>query len=479
MPKFYVTTPIYYPNDIPHIGHAYTTLAADVLARWHKIKGEEVFFLTGTDEHGKKIEEAARKKGVETKQFVDSLIPEFKSAWESLNIQYDRFIRTTDEDHLAVVRSLLQKAYDNNDIYLGKYQGYYCTACEAYYPEKDLLEGKLCPTHKIPAEWVEEETYFFKLSKYQDKILKLCEGDFIKPDFRKEEILNRIQEGLKDISISRKNLKWGIPLPFDQDHTCYVWFDALANYLTGIGYLENPKQFKKFWPADCHIMAKDIIWFHAVIWPGILLSANIDLPTHVVAHGYWTLEGEKISKTAGNIITPAEMVQIAGVDSARYYLFSSMAFGQDGDINKQAVIEKHNSELADNLGNLISRVSALIEKTEMEKCDNALARKLDIRQIEKYYSDFEFHKILEVIFTFIGECNRHIDEKQIWKTKDKKELYQLADSIKIAAIILYPFVPESAERISQAFNFELTFAQILRPLEISAIKKVQPLFRKI
>lgn len=478
MNKFYVTTPIYYPNAVPHIGHAYTTLAADILARYYKLLGYDVFFLTGTDEHGKKLEETALAAGKSPREFIDALIPEYKKAWADFNIQYDRFIRTSDPDHQKVVQTILQKVYDQGDIYLGKYEGWYCTACEAYYQQKDL-EDKCCPIHKKEVTWLEEETYFFKLSKYQDQIQKICETDVIVPSFRKEEILNRIREGLKDLSISRKNLKWGIPLPFDPTHTCYVWFDALTNYLTGIGYLDNQEQFKKYWPADAHIMAKDILWFHTVIWFGILLAAQIEIPKKVVAHGFWTLEGDKISKSSGNYITPHEMINLAGVDSARYYLFSSMAFGQDGDINKAMVIEKHNSELANNLGNLVMRVSALIEKSGLESCENKLISKLNLEEIQKDFSDFEFKKILENVFAFITECNKYIDENQVWKTKDKKELYQLADSIKTIAIVLSPFLPQAAERISQTFGFKISWKNISKPLEISEIRKSEPLFAKI
>jgi len=476
--KFYITTPIYYPNGIPHIGHAYTTLAADILARYHKLKGDDVFFLTGTDEHGKKIEESAQKNGLDPKTFVDQLIPEFKSAWESFNIEYDRFIRTSDKDHYAVVQNILQQVYDKGDIYLGEYEGWYCTACEAYYQEKDL-ENKCCPIHKKEVQWLKEETYFFKLSKYQKQIKEICESGIITPDFRKEEILNRIEEGLKDLSISRKNLKWGIPLPFDENHTCYVWFDALANYLTGIKYLESKEQFKKYWPADAHIMAKDILWFHTAIWFGILLSLDLEMPKKVVAHGFWTLEGEKISKTTGNYITPIEMIDIAGVDSARYYLFSSMAFGQDGDINKAMLIEKHNSELANNLGNLVMRTSALIEKSEIKQCENKLAKKININEIEKHFDYFELHKVLENVFSFISECNKYIDANEIWKTKDPCELYQLADSIKIVAIILYPFMPQTCQNISKTLNFKISWDKISQALEVSDIKKSEPLFKKI
>ncbi len=476
--KFYITTPIYYPNGVPHIGHAYTTLTADVLARYHKIKGDDVFFLTGTDEHGKKIKEYAEQNNLDPKAFVDKLIPEFKLAWEKLNIKYDKFIRTTDDDHIKTVQNILQKSYDNGDIYLGNYKGWYCTACEAYYQEKDL-ENKCCPIHKKEVSWLEEETYFFKLSKYQNQIKEICESGIIIPDFRKEEILNRINEGLKDLSISRKNLDWGIPLPFDQTHTCYVWFDALSNYLTGIGYLDNPEQFKKYWPADAHIMAKDILWFHTVIWFGILLSVGLEMPKKVVAHGYWTLEGEKISKTTGNYITPVEMIDLAGLDSARYYLFSSMAFGQDGDINKTILIEKHNSELANNLGNLVMRTSALIEKAGMKQCENKIAEKLNIIEIEKHFDSFELHKILENVFAFISECNKYIDANEIWKTKEPSELYQLADSIKIIAIILYPFMPQTCESIAQTLSFKISWENISMPLQISEIKKSEPLFKKI
>ncbi len=476
--KFYVTTPIYYPNGIPHIGHAYTTVAADIVNRWHKLKGEETYFLTGTDEHGKKIEEAAQAQNMEPKAFVDTLIPEFKKAWEVLDIEYDRFIRTTDSDHIKAVEHILQTVFDKGDIYLGKYVGHYCTACEAYFQEKDLENG-CCPIHKKPVQWLEEETYFFKLSKYQEQILKLCESDFILPAFRRDEICNRIKEGLKDISISRKNLKWGIALPFDKEHVCYVWFDALTNYLTALGYPDKTENFAKFWPADAHIMAKDIAWFHAVIWPGILFAAGLEQPKHVAVHGWWTLNGDKISKSSGNYITPAQVVQIAGVDTARYFLFSAMAFGQDGDLSKPAIIETHNT-LANNLGNLVMRVSALIEKANgFETCENDLIAKLDLRDIENKFELFEFHKVLESVMAFVGDCNRHIDAQQVWKTKDKKELYKLAENIKAIAIILSPFMPTTCQKIAQTYHFELAWTALKQPLTKQDIKKASPLFAKL
>jgi methionyl-tRNA synthetase len=288
--KYYVTTPIYYPNDIPHIGHAYTTIVADILARYHKLLGKEVFFLTGTDEHGKKIQETAEKVGKKPKEFIDELIPKFEEAWKKLNIEYDRFIRTTDKDHEKVVQEVLQKVYDSGKIEKGKYSGLYCTGCEAYYTEKDLENG-CCPIHKRPIEELSEETYFFKLSEYQDKLLKIYEEnpEFIQPASRRQEVINRVKEGLKDLSVSRTSFDWGIPLPFDKKHVCYVWFDALFNYYSGV-------KGKGFWPADVHLIGKDILWFHAVYWPAMLMAAELELPKTIFAHGWWTFDKEKISK---------------------------------------------------------------------------------------------------------------------------------------------------------------------------------------
>ncbi len=316
--KFYVTTPIYYPNDVPHIGHAYTTIAADILNRWYKLKGFETRFLTGTDEHGKKIEKAAKAKGKNPREFVEGLVPKFKDAWKKLEIEYDRFIRTTDKDHEKKVREILEKVYKKGDIYLGEYKGYYCTECEAYYTEKDLKEG-CCPTHKIKIEKLKEPSYFFRLSKYQDKLVKLYEKNpkLILPPFRRKEIINRLKEGLQDLSISRTGFSWGIPLPFDKKHVTYVWFDALLNYVSGA---------KGFWPADLHLIGKDILWFHTVIWHAILLSADLELPKSVFAHGWWTFNKEKISKSRGKVINVDELINIAGADSARYFLFRANSF---------------------------------------------------------------------------------------------------------------------------------------------------------
>ena len=477
--KFYVTTPIYYPNDIPHIGHAYTTIAADILARWHKLLGEDVFFLTGTDEHGKKIEQTAIKHGKSPKAFVDELVPKFKEAWNKLNIKYDRFIRTTDKDHEDNVKKILEIVYEKGDIYLGEYEGYYCTSCEAYYLEKDLLD-ECCPIHKTKIERLREKTYFFKLSKYQNKLLELYKKNFqfIQPEFRKKEIINRVKEGLNDLSISRTSFKWGIEIPFDKTHITYVWFDALTNYYTAT----REKGKEKFWPADVHLVGKDILWFHSVIWPAMLISAGIKTPKTVFAHGWWTFDKEKISKSAGKVINVDELINIAGVDSARYFLFRETPFGDDGDFSEQALIDRHNNELANKLGNLVSRVSALAETHGIKKSSNKLAKKLNLKKIEKHFDNYELDKALNEIFAFIDICNEYIQNKKPWEsnTKGKQEiLYELSDSIKAIAILLSPFIPETSEKISQVFNFKISYKNIKTPLKVSKIKKSPILFQKI
>ncbi len=469
--KFYVTTPIYYPNDIPHIGHAYTTIAADIISRWHKILGYDVWFLTGTDEHGKKIQNVAEKANKTPKEFVDALVPKFKEAWKKLDIQYNRFIRTTDKDHEKKVQEILQKVYDKGDIYLGKYEGYYCTGCEAYYTEKDLEDG-CCPIHKTKIEKLKEPSYFFKLSKYQKKLLDFYKKnpEFISPKFRQKEIINRVEEGLSDLSISRTSFTWGIQLPFDKKHICYVWFDALINYISGAN---------GFWPADVHLVGKDIIWFHTVYWPAMLMSAGIELPKKVFAHGWWTLDKEKISKSRGKVINVDELISIAGVEAVRYFLFRETPFGEDGDFSEKALIDRYNNELADKLGNLISRVAALAEKYGIEKSDNKLLKKLKLKEIEKHFEKYEIDKVLNEIFAFIDKCNEYIQGKKPWETHDTKVLYELADSIKAIGILLFPFIPSTGEKIAKQFGFEIDYEEIKKPLKNNKIKKSEILFKKI
>jgi methionyl-tRNA synthetase len=472
--KFYVTTPIYYPNDIPHVGHAYTTIVADVISRFYRLNGYDVFFLTGTDEHGKKIQEAAEKAGKKPKEFVDELIPKFKDAWKKLNINYDRFIRTTDKDHEKIVQEVLQKVYDKGDIYFGKYEGLYCVACERYYTEKELENGN-CPIHKRPAILLKEDSYFFRLSKYQKKLLELYKKnpEFIFPESRRNEVISRVKEGLRDFSISRTSFDWGIKLPFDKKHVCYVWFDALLNYYSAT-------KDNGYWPADAHLMAKDIVWFHAVYWPAMLMSARIKLPKRLLVHGYWTFDKEKISKSNGKIINVDELISLTkNPDSVRYFLLREMVFGEDGDFSEKALIERYNGELVNKLGNLVSRVSGLIEKEGLEKCENLLVKKMNIKKFNELIQNNEFDKGLNDVFAFIDRCNEYVQHKKPWETKNKKVLYELADSIRVIAILLWPFMPTTCEKIAKQFNFEINLRGLKTPLKISKIKKGEHLFSPI
>jgi len=477
--KYYVTTPIYYPNGIPHIGTAYTTIAADIVARWHKLLGKDVVFLTGTDEHAKKVYQVAVDSGEDPRKFVDRFSKEFSKQWDKLNIKYDRFIRTTDDDHVEVVEEILNKANEKGDIYKGEYEGYYCQGCEAYYTEKDLVDG-CCPIHKKKVELLKEPSYFFKLSKYQDKLLKFYKDnpDFLLPKYRANEIINRVKEGLRDLSISRRDYGWGIKLPFDKEHVCYVWYDALTNYLTGVGYLRDKKKFKDFWPADVHLIGKDISWFHCVIWPAMLMSVGIKPPKSVFSHGWWTVEDEKISKS-GKLIEIDELIAIAGVDSARYFLFRETPFGQDGDFSKKVLIDRHNNELVNKLGNLVSRVSGLAEKHGIERCDNKLLGKLKLKKIEKFIEGFELDKALNEIFAFIDVCNEYVQSSRPWESKDKKVLYELVDSVKVIGILLWPFIPSTSEKIASQIGFEISYDEIGRPLKVGKVKKGGHVFERV
>lgn len=463
---FYVTTPIYYANAPPHIGSAYTTIAADVLARWNKIQGKEVFFLTGTDEHGQKIQETAEKNKKTPKEYVDNIASKFQEAFKLLNISNDYFIRTTNKEHEKEVQKILQELYDKKFIYKGIYEAYYCVGCEQYLTKSDLVDEK-CPLHLTEPKIIKEEAYMFKLSKFQNQLLKLIKSNKynILPKERIKEVATFIENGLQDISISRlkEKVPWGIELPFDKKHTCFVWVDAFWNYLTG---LEINKKFDKFWPPDIQLMAKDIFRVHATIWPALLLALKIKLPKTLFIHGYFTINGKKMSKSLGNIIDPIKLVEKYGSDSVRYYMLRKISFGQDGDVSEQALQDAHNNELANKLGNLVSRISALAEKYGISKTKSSLSIAKTEKAVKKHFENYELDKALNEIFSFIDSCNEYIQNKKPWETKDKKVLYELVEAIRQFTPLLEPFIPETASRIAEIFKTD-------------KIKKAQILFQKI
>ncbi len=470
--KFYVTTAIDYVNAAPHIGHAYEKVCTDVIARWHRLLGEDVFFLTGVDENAQKNVEAAQKAGVDVKKFVDKNAGLFIELCDKLNISYDDFIRTTAKEHAITVKKILQKIIDKGDIYKGLYEGLYCVGCEAYYTKKDLINNK-CPEHNKEPELRKEKAYFFKLSKYKRELLKII-PKYVIPESRKNEIISRISQELNDTCISRRGAKWGVDFPSDKDFKVWVWIDALINYISGLKGKE-----KKYWPADLHVIGKGINWFHSVIWPAILLSAGYELPKKLLVHGYLNLAGKKISKSLGNVINPLELLNKYRSDSIRYSLLKCSVF-EDSDYSEEILIERHNNELADKLGNLVSRVFALAEKYGIEKCENGLLKRLKLKKIKNCLKSYELDRALAEIFAFIDACNEYVQEKKPWETKDRKVLYELADSIKAIAILLSSFIPETAEKIAGQLGFKVKdLGQIDKKLPKRKIKKGSILFKKI
>ena len=465
MPKetYYITTAIDYPNAKPHIGHAYEKIVGDFLARWHKLNGDDVFFLTGTDEHGQKIEKTAKEAGKTPKQFVDEMSGHFKQLCEKLNICNNSFIRTTDKKHVKTCTEIWTKVFDKGLIYKGTYSGLYCTGCEAFYTEKDVPDG-LCPTHQKPVENLSEESYFFKLGEFQQKIIQHIEQypDFIQPDARRNEISNRLKEPLKDLSVSRTTFKWGIPVPQDKKHVIYVWFDALLNYLSGIAYPTT--KYQKYWPAKCHLIGKDIIWFHTVIWPAILFAADIQLPKTVYCHGFLTVNGQKMSKSLGNVIDPIYIIDAYGADPLRYALLREVPAGEDGDFSEKTLIDRNNSDLADTLGNLLQRASVLIQKnfhnhipicgplTDKEKELEAAIP--DIQKLNELVANYKWHHVVEQIWNYVGRCNKYVNDTEPWKQTNNPErlgtiLYTLAEHLRIISILVWPIIPASAEKIAE------------------------------
>ncbi len=475
--KFYATTPIYYVNDVPHIGHAYTTIAADVLARYYRMKigGDNVYFLTGTDEHGAKIAQAAEKNKMTPQEFVDQKAAQFQMVWDRLDISNNDFIRTTEKRHEKVVIEFWKKLktaktpFKNDAIYEAEYEGLYCVGCEAFKTETELIDDK-CPDHKTKCEVVKEKNWFLRLSDYGDALKKLIEANELQilPVERKNEILGLIKTGLKDVAISRQNVKWGIPLPFDKKQTTYVWIDALSNYISALGGPKG-KLYKKFWPADVHITGKDIIKFHSLIWPAMLLALKLPLPKMIFCHGYFTINGQKMSKTIGNVIAPDELVTKYGTDATRYLLLSQFGFGTDGDFSKERLDNIYNAALANELGNLVSRVLAMTEKyfnatvpefqVDYDKYF-AFDLKTDWERYDFFMKNLKFDEALNVIWENVRRCNAYIDKEKPWElvTQNRDVLadviYNLLETMRQTAIMLMPFMPQKADTILEHLGYE-------------------------
>ncbi len=473
--KFYITTPIYYPSADFHIGHCYTTIIADAIARYKRLSGYDVFFQTGTDEHGQKIEKKALETGVTPKEYVDPIIENAKDLWKKLGISYDYFIRTTDEDHVKRVQEIFKIMYDKGDIYKGEYKGLYCTPCESFWTESQLDENGACPDCHREVHEVKEEAYFFRLSKYQDKLIEYYDKhpDFIQPISRKNEMLNNfIKPGLEDLCVSRTSFKWGIPVTFDKDHVIYVWIDALTNYITSLGYPdENSELFKKYWPADLHLVGKEIVRFHTIIWPCMLMSLGLELPHQVFGHGWLIINGGKISKSLGNYKDPREYIDSYGVDAVRYFALREVPFGNDGNFSEEALISRTNSDLVNTLGNLVNRTIAMSKKYFDSKVENkhvnesiddsiiTYANMLP-NLVETKMNSFKVNEALEDIFELLKRCNKYIDDTTPWLlAKDetkldrlKTVLYNILESIRISAILLRAFIPTTSDRIFKMLN---------------------------